>query len=196
MNVMSIVGSPSGGVLAIVALCGVAPHEASAQEPSSVQSSPVREINGPVQPITLTLGEGALFQTPAPYTKISVTDEKIVEVTPQSDRAFVFNPREVGVTNVFILDNKNALIATLDVRVEQNARGLGAAKETQTGFGMVRIYDRIYNAQGALAKPALYQCDHASCEDVGEAPAAGPGPTETRPANSKGSGDTDAGAAP
>ena len=63
------------------------------------------------------MGEGELFKTSAPYTKFSVADDKIVEVTPQSDREFIFNPKGIGSTNVFVFDDNNMLIAGLDINV-------------------------------------------------------------------------------
>jgi pilus assembly protein CpaC len=107
----------AAGAIAIAAMSVVAIPEALAQEPNSVQSSPVQAVTGSGQQITLTMGKGGLFQTSAPYAKISVSDEKIVEVTPQSDREFVFNPKGIGSTNVFVFDEKNRLIARLDINV-------------------------------------------------------------------------------
>jgi pilus assembly protein CpaC len=102
--------------MASVAIAGPF-EEASAQVPNNVQSGPVHAVTGSVQRITLTMGKGGLFQTSAPYAKISVSDEKIVEVTPQSDREFVFNPRGIGSTNVFVFDKKDTLIASLHINV-------------------------------------------------------------------------------
>src|SRR6202044_1219244 len=90
---------------------------AFAQDSGSVPPSPVETVVGAVQGITLTMGKGGLFQTSVPFAKLSVSDEKIVEVTPQSDREFIFNPKSIGATNVFVFDGKNMLIAKLDINV-------------------------------------------------------------------------------
>jgi Flp pilus assembly secretin CpaC len=172
MNWTSIVQPVAAGAFAIAAMSVVTIPEALAEEPGSVQASPVQAVAGSVQQITLTLGKGGLFQTTAPYAKISVTDEKIVEVTPQSDREFVFNPKGIGSTNVFVFDEKNTLIAKLDVNVVSKiAKAQEVRRETYgEAPGKVTVYNRIYNAQGLLAKPAFYQCNHRNCEIAGEAP--------------------------
>jgi len=100
MNWTSVVRTAAAGAVAIAA----ATH-ASAQAP------------GTVRPITLTMGQGMPIQTPLPFAKVSVTDEKVAEVTPLSDREFIVNPRGFGSTNLFVLDAKNALVETLDITV-------------------------------------------------------------------------------
>jgi Flp pilus assembly secretin CpaC len=131
----------AAGAMAVAAMSVVAIPEALAQEPNSVQSRPVQAVTGAIQQITLTMGKGELFETSAPYAKVSVTDEKIAEVTPQSDREFVLNPRGVGSTNVFVLDNKNTLIARLDVNVVGRAAGIQPISATSgaTCLGFHRI---------------------------------------------------------
>jgi hypothetical protein len=47
------------------------------------QSGAVQAVTGSAQRITMTMGKGQLFKTSVPFTKISVTDEKIVDVTPE-----------------------------------------------------------------------------------------------------------------
>ena len=83
MNLTSIVRPAT--VAAIVALSAVAIPEAFAQEPSTIQSGPVQAVTGSAQRITMTMGKGQLFKTSVPFTKVSVTDDKIVDVTPQSN---------------------------------------------------------------------------------------------------------------
>jgi Pilus formation protein N terminal region len=165
----------AAGAMAVAAMWAVAIPEASAQDPNNGQSRPVQAVTGTRQQITLTMGEGELFETSAPYAKVSVTDEKIAQVTPQSDREFVLNPRGVGSTNVFVLDNKNTLIARLDVNVVGRAAGIQPAGEPP---GNVRVYGRIYDSHGAVVKPATYQCSDRDCEIVSEAPLAAPAPME------------------
>ena len=94
MKMKSIVRPAAAGAIAIAAMSVVAIPEALAQEPS-VQSGPVQAVTGSVQQIILTMGKGELFKTSAPFTKLSVADDKIVEVTPQSDREFIFNPKGI-----------------------------------------------------------------------------------------------------
>ena len=161
---------------------------AIAQEPKGVVlSGPVQAVTGAVEQIRLTIGKGGLFQTSMPYAKISVTDEKIVDATPQSDRDFVFNPKGIGTTNVFIFDEKNTLLAKLDVTVVEKSTDDVIENANGSEPNRIRIYNRIYNDQGGLAKPALYSCNHKNCQDLSEATNAGPGPTET-PAPKSGAG--------
>jgi hypothetical protein len=61
--------------------------------------------------MTLTIGEGGMFRTSMQFAKVPVTDDKILDVTPQSDRESLVNPKRLGATNVFILDEKNGLVA-------------------------------------------------------------------------------------
>jgi hypothetical protein len=167
----------------------VAIPEASAQEPTTIQSGPVQAVTGSAQRITMTMGKGQLFKTSIPYTKISITDEKIMEVTPQSNREFVFTPKGIGSTNVLVFDEKNTLIATLDINVE------GTFRETYNEVpGGVRIYNAPWRGTGpvsgkSLANPAFYHCNLTNCQlavtpnagagSAGQAPYAGPGPTGT-----------------
>ena len=184
MNLTSIMQPATAA--AIVAMSVVAIPEALAQEPAPIQSGPVQAVAGSAQQITMTIGKGELFRTPVPYTKISVTDEKIVDVAPQSDREFVFTPRGIGSTNVFVFDEKNTLIATLDVNVVgKTAREI--REETYDEIpGRVRIYNRIYTDKGKLVKPVFYHCNQTNCELAREAPNAGPGPTGTTTASPQG----------
>jgi hypothetical protein len=94
------------------------------------------------------MGKGELFQTLSPFANVSVTDEKIVEVTPQSDREVVLVPRGIGSTNVFVLDEKNSLIARLDI----NVLGGPVKEEYGESLGVVGIYNRIYNPQGSAVE--------------------------------------------
>jgi pilus assembly protein CpaC len=185
VNLTSIVQPATAA--AIVAMSVVAIPEALAQELTTIQSGPVQAVAGSAQHITMTMGKGVLFKTSVPYTKISVTDEKIVEVTPQSDREFVFTPRGIGSTNVFVFDEKNTLIATLDINVVSKTAEEAREKTYDEVPGRVRIY----NVQGSLAKPAFYQCNRTNCELVTEAPNAGPGPTGTTTTSPKGGATTD-----
>jgi hypothetical protein len=188
MRWTSIVNPAAAGAAVMAALAAVVAPDAAAQEPSLVQSSPVQAVTGAVQQITLTMGKGELFQTAASYAKVSVSDDKIVEITPQSDREFVFNPKGIGSTNVFLLDDKNRLVAQIDVNVVSNnsePHGQGASR--------VRVYGRITDQRGELVKPATYQCNRRNCEIVSEvplaasaptaAPNAGAGPTAAPPPN-------------
>jgi Flp pilus assembly secretin CpaC len=193
MTLMSIAQPAAAGAIAIAAVSVVAFPEAWAQEPNSVQSGPVQAVTGSVQQITLTMGKGGLFQTAASYAKISVTDEKIVEVTPQSDREFVFNPKGIGSTNVFVFDEKNRLIARLDINVVGKIAKVQEVREEtyEEAPERVTVYSRIYDAQGSPAKPALYRCNHTNCEIVSEAPDGGPGRTGTTTTSPKGAQSTD-----
>ena len=202
MNVNSILRPAVGAV--IVALSALAMPGALAQEPTT-QSGAVQAITGSAQRITMTMGKGQLFKTPVPFAKISVTDEKIVDVTPQSNREFVFTPKGVGSTNVLVFDEKNALIATLDINVVGRA-ALKVRAETYDEIpGRVRIYNTPWRGAGgtassgsSLAHPAYYHCNEVNCEvtavapNLGaapgeEAPSAGPGPTGTTTASPQGS---------
>ena len=155
MNLTSIVQAATAA--AIAALSVVAISEALAQEQTSVQSSPVQAVTGSTVQITMTMGKGGLFKTSAPYTKFSVADEKIVEVTPQSDCEFVFTPKGIGSTNVFVFDEKNALIARMDVNVV--GKYVKAQEVREERAGRVRIYNvrgrwpnrRSTNATGRIA---------------------------------------------
>ena len=178
MSWTSIVKPAAAGAAVMAALAAVAASEAAAQEPNLVQSSPVQAVTGAAQQITLTMGKGELFQTAASFAKVSVSDDKIVEVTPQSDREFVFNPKGVGSTNVFVLDDKNRLIAQLDVNVVNNN-----SEPHAEGGGRVRVYGRITDKQDMLVKPATYHCSRRNCEIVSEAPLAGSGPMAAPYAN-------------
>ena len=128
MKMKSIVRPAAAGAIAIAAMSVVAIPEALAQEPNSVQSGPVQAVTGSVQQIILTMGKGELFKTSAPFTKLSVADDKIVEVTPQSDREFIFNPKGIGSTNVFVFDGKNyADRQAGHQRCRQNCNGSGSS---------------------------------------------------------------------
>jgi Flp pilus assembly secretin CpaC len=156
----------------MAAISVVAIPQALAQDPNDVQSSPVQAVTGSVQQIILTMGKGELFKTSAPYAKLSVADEKIVEVTPQSDREFIFNPRGIGSTNVFVFDDKSVLIARVEINVVGRTAKPREIREETSGEapGTVRVYNRIYDDKGALAKPAFYQCTGTNCEIAGEVP--------------------------
>jgi Pilus formation protein N terminal region len=177
--------------VAIVALSAAAIPGALAQEPT--QSGPVQAVAGSAQRIVMTMGKGQLFKTSVPFTKVSVTDDKIVDVTPQSNREFVFTPKGIGSTNVLVFDEKNALIATLDINV------VGTTVRSQTHGelpGKVTIYNTPWrgtgptSGQSSFVKPAYYHCNQVNCElagvapnldaaPAGDAPPAGPGPTGT-----------------
>jgi hypothetical protein len=189
--------------VAILALSAVAIPEAFGQESSTIQSGPVQAVTGSAQRITMTMGKGQLFKTPVPFTKISVTDEKIVEVTPQSNREFVFTPRSVGSTNVLVFDEKNALIATLDINVLASTARVVRPETHEDMRGKVTIYNTPWRGGGAtggkssLANPTNYHCDEFNCEvagvaaslsapPAGEAPSAGPGPTGAPAASPQG----------
>jgi Flp pilus assembly secretin CpaC len=176
MNLTSIVRPMAAGAIAIAAISVVAIPVTLAQDSGSVLSSPVETVAGAVQEITLTMGKGGLFQTSAPFAKLSVSDEKIVEVTPQSDREFIFNPKSIGATNVFVFDGKNMLIARVDVNVVSRTAKAPEVREERSGEapGTVRVYNRIYDDKGVLARPALYQCNGKNCEISGEALGADP----------------------
>lgn len=192
MNLTSIVHAAAGAI-GIATMSVVAIPEALAQGPNSIQSSPVQAVTGSVQRITLIMGKGELLKTSVPFAKVSVTDDKFVEVTPQSDQEFVLNPRGVGSTNVFVFDEKNGLIARLDVKVVGATVNTQQVREETYGEppGTVRIYGRIYDVQGALVKPAVYECNDRNCENVSEAPSAVPGPTETTKARPNGGAPTE-----
>jgi hypothetical protein len=183
MSWTSIVNPAAAGAAVMAALAAVAAPDAAAQEPNLVRSSPVQAVTGAVQQITLTMGKGELFQTAAPFTKVSVSDDKIVEVMPQSDREFVFNPKGVGSTNVFVLDDKNRLIAQLDVNVVSNIQEIRQEPHQEVrqephgeGDTWVRVYGRITDQRGDVVKPATYRCNQRNCEVVSEAPLAASAP--------------------
>jgi hypothetical protein len=165
-NLKAAAGAVGLGVMCAAAIPG------AAQEPNGVWPGPLQAVTSSGQRISLTMGRAGLFQTSAPFAKISVTDEKIVEVTPQSDRELVINPRGIGSTNVFVFDDKSRLVARLDVSVDV------PQKIYRKEPDVVRVYGRIYNAQGGLNKPATYQCNHRDCEYVGESANAAVEPTE------------------
>jgi hypothetical protein len=180
VNLTSVVRPATAA--AIAAMSVVAIPEALAQEPTTIQSGPVQAVTGSAQRITMTMGKGQLFKTSVPYTKISITDEKIVEVTPQSNREFVFTPKGIGSTNVLVFDEKNTLIATLDINVESTAR------ETYNEVpGGVRIYNFPWRGPGpgaasvrSLANPAFYHCNLTNCQ-LAVTPNAGAGPAPPAP---------------
>jgi Pilus formation protein N terminal region len=196
VNLTSILRAAAAA--AIVATSGVAIPEASAQDPTTIQSGPVQAVAGSAQRIAMTMGKGQLFKTPVPYTKISVTDEKIVEVTPQSNREFVFTPKGVGSTNVLVFDEKNALIATLDINVESSVHEARREVHEET-YGEIPGRVRIFNAPwrggagtsggSSLTNPSYYHCTRSNCEFAGvasnggrglpgDAPNAGPAPAQ------------------
>ena len=126
----------------------VAIPEAFAQEPTTIQSGPVQAVTGSAQRITMTMGKGQLFKTSVPFTKVSVTDDKIVDVTPQSNREFVFTPKGVGSTNVLVFDEKNALIATLDINVVGTRPREVRAERYDDRVGKVTIYNAPWRGTG------------------------------------------------
>jgi hypothetical protein len=161
----------AAGAIGLVVMCA-ATIPGAAQEANGVASGPVQAVTGSAQRISLKMGEAGLFQTSAPFAKISVTDEKIVEVMPQSDRELLLNPRAVGSTNVFVFDDKSGLVARLDVSVDVSHKIY--SKEPD----VVRVYGRIYNGQGGLNRPATYHCDHRDCEYISESANTAVVPTE------------------
>lgn len=132
-------------------------------------SGPVQAVAGPAKQLTLTVGQGELFRTVAPFAKVSVTDEKIVDVTPQSDQEFVVNPKAVGSTDVFVLDARNGLMARLDVTVVKSFTHQQARTEGPKSDGLVRIYSKIYDDKGNVVVPTVYNCDERGCEGVSDA---------------------------
>ena len=195
MNLTSIVRPATAA--AIVALSALAIPDALAQEPTT-PSGAVQAVTGSAQRITLTMGKGQLFKTSVPFTKVSVTDDKIVDVTPQSNREFVFTPRSIGSTNVLVFDEKNALIATLDINVVPTTAREVRAETYDEAPGSVRIYNAPWRGVvvKSLANPSFYHCNLMNCQlaltpnaragtaqpapyaapVAGEAPSAGPGP--------------------
>jgi hypothetical protein len=184
---------------AIVALAALAIPEVSAQESSTIQSGPVQAVTGSAQRITMTMGKGQLFKTSVPFTKVSVTDDKIVDVTPQSNREFVFTPKGIGSTNVLVFDEKNALIATLDINVVGTMAREVRTERYDDRLGKVTIYNAPWrgtatSGRSSFANPAYYHCNQVNCEvagvaanldaaPAGDAPSAGPGPTGTTTAS-------------
>jgi Flp pilus assembly secretin CpaC len=183
---------------AIVALSALAIPKVSAQESSTIQSGPVQAVTGSAQRITMTMGKGQLFKTSVPFTKVSVTDDKIVDVTPQSNREFVFTPKGVGSTNVLVFDEKNALIATLDINVVGTTAHEARSQTYGELPGKVTIYNTpwrgVTSGRSSFASPAYYHCNQVNCEvagvapnldaaPAGDAPSAGPGPAGTTTAN-------------
>ena len=207
MHLTSIVRPATAA--AIVALSAVAIPEASAQESSTIQSGPVQAVTGSAQRITMTMGKGQLFKTSVPFTKVSVTDDKIVDVTPQSNREFVFTPKGVGSTNVLVFDEKNSLIATLDINVVATTAREVRTERYDDRLGKVTIYNAPWRGGGALAgrssfaNPAYYHCNQVNCEDrrrwlqvwarprLETAPSACPGPTGTTTASPQAGPPTD-----
>jgi Pilus formation protein N terminal region len=169
MKLTSIMQPAAMSAIAIAATFGFLISEVRAQEPKIIEPNPVKAVPSALEQIKLTMGKGGVFQTTAPYAKISVTDEKIVEVTPQSDREFVFNPKGIGTTNVFVFDQQNKLIVKLDVNVVANVTTEVPEQTSEETSGKVKVYNRIYNAQGELVKPALYRCNSKNCDNVKEA---------------------------
>jgi hypothetical protein len=166
---------------AIVALAALAIPEVSAQESSTIQSGPVQAVTGSAQRITMTMGKGQLFKTSVPFTKVSVTDDKIVDVTPQSNREFVFTPKGIGSTNVLVFDEKNALIATLDINVVGTTAREVRAERYDDRLGKVTIYNTPWrgtatSGRSSFANPAYYHCNQVNCEFAGVAPYGSAGP--------------------
>ena len=153
---------------AMAAMAAIAFGEALAQEPAK----PVRAVAGAAEQINLVMGKGGLYETSAPFAKISVADEKVVDVTPQSDREFVFTPKAIGATNVFVFSDKNKLIAQAGRQCRQPEPSQEASPRDG---GQVRIY----NDKKSLAKPAHYRCSGVNCELEGEAASAAPPPAAT-----------------
>ena len=206
MNLTSIVRPAKAA--AIVAMAVVAIPEALAQEPTTIQSGPVQAVTGSAQRITMTMGKGQLFKTSVPFTKVSVTDDKIVDVTPQSNREFVFTPKGIGSTNVLVFDEKNTLIATLDINVVGTTAREVRSQTYGEMPGKVTIYNVPWRGAGAVpgrssfANPAYYHCNQVNCEvagvapslgaaPAGDAPSAGPGPTGTTTASPQAGPPTD-----
>jgi hypothetical protein len=202
VNLTSIVRPAKAA--AIVAMAVVAIPEALAQEPTTIQSGPVQAVTGSAQRITMTMGKGQLFKTSVPFTKVSVTDDKIVDVTPQSNREFVFTPKGIGSTNVLVFDEKNALIATLDINVVATTTREVRTERYNDRLGKVTIYNAPWRggAQSSFAHPAYYHCNQVNCEvagvapslgaaPAGDAPSAGPGPTGTTTASPQAGPPTD-----
>ena len=94
MNLARIARAVTTAAIAAIAAVGV--KGALAEEPSGARSRPVQAVAGAAEQITLIMGKGGLFKTSAPFAKFSVADEKIIDVTPQSDREFVFTPKAIG----------------------------------------------------------------------------------------------------
>jgi hypothetical protein len=194
VNLTSIVRPATAGAIMVMAV--VAIPEALAQEPTTIQSGPVQAVTGSAQRITMTMGKGQLFKTSVPFTKVSVTDDKIVDVTPQSNREFVFTPKGVGSTNVLVFDEKNTLIATLDINVVGTTAREVRTERYDDRVGKVTIYNTPWRGTGptsgrsSLANPVYYHCNQVSCEvagvaanlgaaPAGDTPSAGPGSTGT-----------------
>ena len=188
MNLTRIVRPATAAAIAAMSVAAI--PEALAQERTTIQSGPVQVVAGSAQRITMTLGKGELFKTPVPFTKISVSDEKIVEVTPQSNREFVFTPKGIGSTNVFVFDEKNTLMATLDIDVVSQTPQEVREETYEEIPGRVRIYNVPWRGSGpslggSFTHPAFYHCSPTNCELIkevpyaGPAPYAGPGPSET-----------------
>jgi hypothetical protein len=170
MSLKRVASLAAAAVVASAAMSVFAISITLAQEADGPPSSPVQTVTGSNRSINLTVSQGELLKTTSSFAKISVADPAIVEVAPQSDRSFILNAKNIGSTNVFVFDSKNTLIATLDVTVE--AKDVGARKLG----GEVRIYGRIYDKEGALIKPSLYQCNSTGCDLASEAPLAEPVP--------------------
>jgi Flp pilus assembly secretin CpaC len=182
------IGRPwAAGAMIAAALLGFSP--ASAQDPNAAPPARVQAISTAPERVTLTMGKGELYVTSAPFAKISVTDEKVVEVAPQSDRDFLFNPKGVGSTNVFLFDNRNALIAKLDVSVRSAGIQMQDVRAKTDGNSqqIVTVYNRIYDptGHGTLVKPDLFQCNASNCQNVGNEALVDPGPTSPAPAAPK-----------
>ena len=130
---------------AMAAMAAIAFGEALAQEPAK----PVRAVAGAAEQINLVMGKGGLYETSAPFAKISVADEKVVDVTPQSDREFVFTPKAIGATNVFVFSDKNKLIAQAGRQRRQPVSAQELHKRRRQGPDLQR--QEVAGETGALS---------------------------------------------
>lgn len=114
----SSAGAVVAAALAVSGPAGEAEARAGAREKGSSYLKIASEAELPVtRALSLDIGRALIVDLPVDAKDTIVSDPKTLDVTPFAARRLLFVPKEVGVSNVFVLGRDGSRILTLDITV-------------------------------------------------------------------------------
>jgi hypothetical protein len=131
------------------------------------QLAPITVAPQPTQVITMTQGKSTTISVAIPFRTIHITNPDIVDIVLTTDRTATLVPKAPGATNVDFFDEKNLVIAGVNVVVNVNELAV-----------QTRIYDHH-----ALTSYTSYHCTPDVCQYFEETVTKEPAPQATENVN-------------
>jgi Flp pilus assembly secretin CpaC len=158
------------GIVFATILTSVAPAT-WAQQSSAAAPQPITTLEEPriltepqpTQSIQLQTGMSTTIKIGRPFRTIHITNPDIIDALPISDQSAILVPKAVGATNIDIIDEHSARIASVNIFVGEVP-------------GNLRV--EVHNKK-LVTSSTVYRCGNTGCVYVDEVQAKEPSPLPT-----------------